>query len=65
DGSHLFPEHVTWIGVRRGRLMRGYMYDFLKLFASHLTRKLVDQAMRAPGHEAVDALFASTKLPRY
>ncbi|MCC7198517.1 MAG: HTH-type transcriptional regulator CysB [Gammaproteobacteria bacterium] len=65
DGSHLFPEHVTWIGVRRGRLMRGFMYDFLKLFASHLTRKLVDQAMRAPGHEGVDALFAGTKLPRY
>jgi len=26
DGSHLFPEHVTWLGARRGRLLRGYMY---------------------------------------
>ena len=30
DGSHLFPEYVTWIGVRRGRLLRGYMYEFMR-----------------------------------
>jgi LysR family transcriptional regulator, cys regulon transcriptional activator len=65
DGAHLFPEHVTWIGVRRGRLLRGYMYDFLRLFAPHLNRKLVDQAVRTTSHEAVEALFATVKLPRY
>lgn len=65
DGSHLFPEHVTWIGVRRGRLLRGYMYDFMRLFAPHLTRRLVEQAMRTAGPEEAAALFAPLRLPRY
>ena len=65
DGSHLFPEHLTWIGVRRGRLLRGYMYDFMKLFAPHLTHKLVDQALRAPDAAAVEAAFKAVRLPRY
>jgi LysR family cys regulon transcriptional activator len=65
DGSHLFPEHVTWLGVRRGRLLRGYMYDFMRLFAPHLTRRLVEQALRAPTPEEASALFEAIKLPRY
>jgi LysR family cys regulon transcriptional activator len=65
DGSHLFPEHVTWLGARRGRLMRTYMYDFMRLFAPHLTRKLVDQALRARSGEEAAAVFADLRLPRY
>lgn len=65
DGSHLFPEHVTWLGARRGRLLRTYMYDFMRLFAPHLTRKLVDQALRAPSSERVEEVFAGLSLPRY
>ncbi|MFO0450101.1 MAG: LysR substrate-binding domain-containing protein, partial [Pseudomonadota bacterium] len=45
--DHLFTPHVTWIGFRRGRRLRGYMYEFLKAFAPHLTRRLVDQGIRA------------------
>ncbi len=65
DGSHLFPEHVTWLGARRGRLMRGYMYDFMRLFAPQLTRKLVDQALRASSTERAEAAFINVRLPRY
>jgi LysR family cys regulon transcriptional activator len=65
DGSHLFPEFVTWIGVRRGRLLRGYMYEFILLFAPHLTRKLVDQALRARDAAEVEATFADVQVPRY
>jgi LysR family cys regulon transcriptional activator len=65
DGSHLFPEHITWLGARRGRLLRAYMYDFIRLFAPQLTRKLVDQALRAPSSERVEEVFADLKLPRY
>jgi LysR family cys regulon transcriptional activator len=65
DGSQLFPEHVTWLGVRRGRLLRTYMYDFMRLFAPQLTRKLVDQALRAGSSEQVEAVFAGLKLPHY
>jgi LysR family cys regulon transcriptional activator len=65
DGSHLFPEHITWLGVRRGRLLRTYMYDFMRLFAPHLTRRLVDQALRAGSNDKAAALFEDLKLPRY
>jgi LysR family cys regulon transcriptional activator len=65
DGSKLFPEHVTWIGFRRGRLLRGFMYDFLRLLAPHLTRRLVDQAARAETPAAAEALLAGVRLPRY
>ena len=65
DGSRLFPEYVTWIGVRRGRLLRGYMYEFMRLFAPHLKRKVVDQALRAKGAGAVEAIFEDVELPRY
>ncbi len=65
DGAHLFPEAVTWIGVRRGRLLRGYMYEFIRLFAPHLTRKLVDQALRARDAAGVAAVLGSAEVPRY
>ena len=28
DASHIFPEHVTWVGFRRGVLLRKFMYEF-------------------------------------
>ncbi len=65
DGSELFPEHVTWMGVRRGRLLRGYMYDFMRLFAPHLNRRLVDQALRTASAERAAALFDQVRLPQY
>jgi len=65
DGSQLFPQYITWIGVRRGRLLRGYMYEFMRLFAPHLKRKVVDQALRAKGAAAVEAVFEDVELPRY
>jgi len=65
DGAHLFPEHVTWIGFRRGRLLRGYMFEFMRLFAPHLTRRVVEQSMRAGTQEAVELQFANTRLPKY
>jgi LysR family cys regulon transcriptional activator len=65
DAGHLFAPHVTWIGFRRGRLLRGYMYEFLKAFAPHLTRRLVDQAIRAGSGEELAALFAGVDLPVY
>jgi LysR family cys regulon transcriptional activator len=65
DGSKLLPEYVTWIGVRRGRLLRGYMYEFMRLFAPHLSRKVVDQALRAQNGATVEAIFEDAEFPRY
>ncbi|HUL41223.1 MAG TPA: HTH-type transcriptional regulator CysB [Burkholderiales bacterium] len=45
DASHLFESSTTRIGIRRGAYLRGYVYDFIELFAPHLTRKAVAAAM--------------------
>jgi len=63
DASHLFSAHVTWVGFRRGVLLRKYMYDFIQLIAPHLDRRLVDRAHRAANAEEVAQLFAEMVLP--
>jgi len=63
DASHLFPAHTTWIGFRRGTVLRRYMYEFAQLLAPHLDRRLVDRAHRAASAEEVAGLFADTVLP--
>jgi len=63
NADHLFTSHVTWIGFRRGRLLRGYMHEFLRRFAPHLTTRLVDHAVRAPNREALERLFEDIELP--
>ena len=49
DASHLFPSATTRIGLRRGTYLRGFAYTFIELFAPHLSRKAVDQAMLGEG----------------
>jgi LysR family cys regulon transcriptional activator len=63
DARHLLTPHVTWIGFRRGTLLRKYMYDFAQLLAPHLDRRLVDRAHRAANSEEVKQLFVDLKLP--
>jgi len=64
DASHLLSSHVTWIGFRRGVLLRRYMYDFVHLLAPHLDRRLVDRAHRLSSAEEVAQLFEDVELPR-
>ena len=63
DDAHMFPAHTTWIGFRRGTLLRKYMYEFAQLLAPHLDRRLVDRAHRAGSAAEVAGLFADTVLP--
>jgi LysR family cys regulon transcriptional activator len=63
DASHLFSAHTTWIGFRRGTLLRKYMYDFAQLLAPHLERRLVERAHRAASAEEVAPMFAAIALP--
>jgi len=46
DASHLFPPNTTRIGLRRGSQLRGYTYAFIEMFAPHLDRRAVDEAMQ-------------------
>ena len=63
DASHLFAPHVTWLGFRRGTLLRKYMYEFAQLLAPHLDRRLVERAHRAQSGEEVAQLFTEITLP--
>ena len=47
DASHLFASNVTRLAIRRGVELRSYVYDFIELFASTLTRATIAQALRA------------------
>lgn len=46
DASHLFESAITRIGMRRNAWLRGYVYAFIELFAPHLTRPMVEAALR-------------------
>jgi LysR family cys regulon transcriptional activator len=63
DASSLFPIHTTWVGFRRGTLLRNFAYDFIQLFGPHLTRKLVDRAIDAREPESAGELFRKISLP--
>ena len=63
DASHVFAAHTTWLGFRRGTLLRKYMYDFAQLLAPHLDRRLVDRAHRAASAAEVAQLFSDIALP--
>lgn len=51
DASHLFESSMTRIGVRRDAWLRGYAYVFVELFAPHLTRAVVEAALRGTGED--------------
>jgi LysR family cys regulon transcriptional activator len=45
DAGHLFAVNVTRLAIRRGTFLRGYVYDFIEMFASPLTRDVVTKAL--------------------
>jgi LysR family cys regulon transcriptional activator len=63
DTSSLFPAHTTWIGFRRGGLLRKYQLDFIQRFAPHLTRRLIERAAAASTQADVTELLKDVELP--
>ncbi|ORU92356.1 MAG: transcriptional regulator CysB [Cycloclasticus sp. symbiont of Poecilosclerida sp. N] len=63
DASHLFGRSVTKIGIRKDTFLRGYMYEFICLFAPHLSKELIDEAMKLKQRSAINELFKDIKLP--
>lgn len=45
DVSHLFPPSTTYLGLRRGAYLRGFVYGFIQLFAPQFDRQAVDTAL--------------------
>lgn len=60
DASHLFSASTTRLALRRGAFLRGYVYEFITLFAPQYPRAAVDAALagKAPavGSMAEDGL---------
>ena len=63
DASHLFAASTTKIGFRRGIYLRSYMYEFMELFAPHLTREVVEGAIKTRSNEELEGLFKDLELP--
>lgn len=63
DAQGLFPRSTTWIGFRKDAVLRRYMFDFIQLFATHLTESQMNELRRANTQADVDQLFKDTALP--
>jgi LysR family cys regulon transcriptional activator len=47
EAGHLFKPNTTRLAIRKNEYLRGYTYDFIELFAPHLTREAVTKAMHS------------------
>jgi LysR family cys regulon transcriptional activator len=63
DASHLFESHTTWIGFRRGTVVRAFMYDFMELLAPHLTKKLVRKSEQIKSNEDLSRVVHGITIP--
>jgi LysR family transcriptional regulator, cys regulon transcriptional activator len=63
NASHLFDRHTTWIGFRRGSVLRSFMYDFVELLAPHLPKKFVRKAEQMKTQEELDQRTTALAIP--
>ncbi|MCO5118034.1 MAG: CysB family HTH-type transcriptional regulator [Burkholderiaceae bacterium] len=54
DARHLFAANLTRLALRRGSFLRGYVYDFIELFAPPLNREVVDSWLVSPPGSRLD-----------
>jgi LysR family cys regulon transcriptional activator len=50
--GHLFGQNVTHLAVKRGSLLRGYVYRFITLFAPTLERQMVEKLFTASSSDS-------------
>jgi len=63
EAEELFPRSTTWIGFRKDSVLRRYMFDFLQLFAPHVTPAHIKEVRDARSQVEINRLFADTDLP--
>lgn len=63
DAEGLFPRSTTWIGFRKDAVLRRYMFDFVKLFAPHVSTRQMNDIRRATSQDDIDGLFEQNELP--
>lgn len=47
DVGNLFDSSITSLAIRKNAVLREYVYEFITLFAAHLSKDVVDQALGA------------------
>ena len=47
NGAKLFPSSTTWVGFRKDRFLRDYMYAFIEMVAPEVDRDRIDAAIEA------------------
>jgi LysR family transcriptional regulator, cys regulon transcriptional activator len=65
DVSHLFEPSITKVCLKRDMYIRGFMFDFIKLFAPHLTRSLIEEAVPLRDKKEIGSLFKQIELPEH
>ena len=63
DAEHLFGRSITKICLRRDMYIRGFIYDFIRLFAPHLTKDIIHEALELRERHEIEALFKDIPLP--
>jgi len=63
DAGHLFNPSITKVVLRRDMYLREFLYDFIKMFAPHLSHELIDEGMKVREKHDWDALFGAIELP--
>lgn len=57
DARHLFDSSITSLALRKQTQLRSYQYDFIEMFADHLDKSIVDEAMQASNKKLQDKLY--------
>lgn len=63
ESKGLFPRSTTWIGFRKGAVLRRYMIDFIRLFAPHIGSRQLERIRTVRSQDAVDEMFNDAELP--
>jgi LysR family cys regulon transcriptional activator len=62
NAGHLFPSCTTWIGFRKDRFLRAYMYSFLQLMIPGAERDHIDEVIESAS--AGNSLAKEGRAPR-
>lgn len=63
DAEGLFPRSTTWIGYGKDAVVRRYMFEFIQLFATHVTPSQMNDLRRAATQDKIDEMFRDSTLP--
>ena len=63
EAGHLFAPSTTKVVLRRDMFLRQFLYDFIGLFAPHLSRGLIDKVMQTRDRKDRESLFKGVVLP--